>query len=75
MPTEWAIEPTIVEAAPPGVHANVVPIEKMIEVAKDPRFGDTKALILFETPHLLLWSMMLPPDRVTNVNRSEPKHI
>lgn len=40
----------IVEAAPPGVHANVVPIEKMIEVAKDPRFGDTKALILFETP-------------------------
>lgn len=40
----------IVEAAPPGVHANVVPIEKMIEVAKDPRFGDTKALLLFENP-------------------------
>lgn len=40
----------IIEAAPPGVHANVVPIEKMIEVAKDPRFGDTKALLLFENP-------------------------
>ncbi|MDD4370650.1 MAG: PTS sugar transporter subunit IIB [Anaerostipes sp.] len=40
----------IQEAAPPGVRANVVPINKMIEVAKDPRFGDTKALLLFETP-------------------------
>lgn len=40
----------IVEAAPPGVKANVIPVDKMIEVAKDPRFGDTKALLLFETP-------------------------
>jgi len=40
----------IVQAAPPGVKANVVPIKKMIEIAKDPRFGETKALLLFETP-------------------------
>lgn len=40
----------IAQAAPPGVHANVVPIDKMIQVAKDPRFGNTKALLLFETP-------------------------
>ena len=40
----------IIEAAPPGVHANVVPIDKMIQVSKDPRFGETKALLLFETP-------------------------
>ena len=40
----------ITEAAPPGVKANVVPIGKMIQVAKDPRFGNTKAMILFETP-------------------------
>jgi PTS system mannose-specific IIB component len=40
----------ITEAAPPGVKANVVPIDKMIQVAKDPRFGNTKALLLFETP-------------------------
>ena len=40
----------IEQAAPPGVPANVVPISKMIEVAKDPRFGATKALLLFETP-------------------------
>nr|WP_294647877.1 PTS sugar transporter subunit IIB [uncultured Anaerostipes sp.] len=40
----------ITEAAPPGVRANVVPIDKMIQVSKDPRFGETKALLLFETP-------------------------
>lgn len=40
----------IEQAAPPGVIANVVPIKKMCEVVKDPRFGDTKAMILFETP-------------------------
>lgn len=40
----------IAEAAPPGVKANVVPISKMIQVDKDPRFGNTKAIILFETP-------------------------
>lgn len=40
----------ITQAAPPGVKANVVPIKKMIEVAKDPRFGDTRALLLFENP-------------------------
>lgn len=40
----------ITQAAPPGIKANVVPIDKMIEVAKDPRFGKTSALLLFETP-------------------------
>lgn len=40
----------IKQAAPNGVRANVVPIKKLIEVAKDPRFGNTHALILFETP-------------------------
>ncbi|MCK1235742.1 PTS sugar transporter subunit IIB [Streptococcus uberis] len=39
----------IKQAAPGGVKANVVPIEKLIEVSKDPRFGNTHALILFET--------------------------
>ncbi|MBN7273964.1 PTS mannose transporter subunit IIAB [Ligilactobacillus pobuzihii] len=40
----------IMQAAPPGVKANVVPVSKMEEVATDPRFGNTKALILFENP-------------------------
>lgn len=38
------------EAAPPGVKAHVVPIWKMAEIFKDPRFGDTRAMLLFETP-------------------------
>lgn len=40
----------IEQAAPPGVKAHVVPINKMIQVAKDPRFGNTKAMLLFENP-------------------------
>lgn len=40
----------ITKAAPPGVKAHVVPLKKLIEVEKDPRFGATKALILFENP-------------------------
>ncbi|QOY60090.1 PTS sugar transporter subunit IIB [Thermophilibacter immobilis] len=44
----------IEQAAPPGVKAHVIPIDKMIEVAHDPRFGATKAMLLFETPQDLL---------------------
>ena len=44
----------IEQAAPPGVPANVVPIDKMIEVAHDPLFGATKVFLLFETPQDLL---------------------
>lgn len=44
----------ITEAAPPGVKVNVVPISKLIQVDKDPRFGATKAMVLFETPQDLL---------------------
>lgn len=44
----------IEQAAPPGVKANVIPISKMIGISKDPRFGDTKALLLFENPQDVL---------------------
>ncbi|MEG1502971.1 mannose/fructose/sorbose PTS transporter subunit IIA [Enterococcus sp. 22-H-5-01] len=44
----------IEQAAPPGVKANVIPISKMIEISKDPRFGNTKALLLFENPEDVL---------------------
>lgn len=44
----------IEQAAPPGVKANVIPIDKMVEISKDPRFGNTKALLLFETPQDVL---------------------
>ena len=39
----------IQQAAPNGVRANIVPISKMIEVAKDDRFGSVDAFLLFET--------------------------
>lgn len=44
----------IMQATPPGVTAHVVPIWKMIEVSKDPRFGGTRAMLLFETPQDVL---------------------
>lgn len=40
----------IIQAAPPGIHVHVVPIKKICEIAKDPRFGNTHAMLLFETP-------------------------
>lgn len=43
------------QAAPPGVKAHVVPIEKMIELAKDDQhFGGQRALLLFENPQDVL---------------------
>ena len=40
----------IEQAAPPGVRAHVIPLDKLVQVYNDSRFGDTKALLLFETP-------------------------
>ena len=40
----------IEQAAPPGVKAHVVPISKMAQVDKDTRFGNTRAMLLFESP-------------------------
>lgn len=44
----------IMQAAPPGVKANVVPIKKMIEAAKSPMLNGVHALLLFENPQDLL---------------------
>ncbi len=40
----------IQQAAPSGVRTHTIPINKLVEIDQDPRFGGTKALILFETP-------------------------
>ncbi|MDD7305210.1 MAG: PTS sugar transporter subunit IIB [Peptoniphilaceae bacterium] len=52
----------IEQAAPPGVKAHVVPIWKMAEIYKDPRFGLTKAMILFQTPQDALELMNMGVD-------------
>ena len=38
------------EAAPAGTVAHTVPLEKMKEISEDPRFGNTRAFLLFENP-------------------------
>ena len=38
----------IIQAAPAGVKAHVVPLKKMAELDKDDRFGQMKVLLLFE---------------------------
>ncbi|MDN3206665.1 mannose/fructose/sorbose PTS transporter subunit IIA [Pediococcus pentosaceus] len=41
----------IKQAAPSGVKAHIVPIDKMIKLAKDDQhFGGTRTMLLFETP-------------------------
>ena len=45
----------IEQAAPPGVRAHVIPLDKLVEISKDPRFGNTKALLLFENPQDALY--------------------
>jgi len=40
----------IIQACPPGCKAYVIPVDKMIQVAKDPRFGGQRMMLLFETP-------------------------
>ena len=45
----------IEQAAPPGVKAHTIPLDKLVEVSKDTRFGGTKALLLFENPQDALY--------------------
>lgn len=40
----------IVQAAPPGVKANVITVDKMIEIYQDSLFDEVKPLILTDTP-------------------------
>ncbi|GEK27988.1 PTS sugar transporter subunit IIB [Furfurilactobacillus siliginis] len=63
----------IVEATPPGVKGNVIPVDKMIEIAKDPRFGATKALVLFETPEDALRTIQGGVD-ITTLNIGSMAH-
>ena len=63
----------IMEAAPPGVKAHVVPVWKMAEIFKDPRFGDTRTMLLFETPQDALALIDLGAD-LKEVNLGSMAH-
>ena len=39
----------IKQAAPSGVKVHVIPVQNMVKADKDPRFGGTRALLLFES--------------------------
>ncbi|MCL1630716.1 PTS sugar transporter subunit IIB [Sporolactobacillus sp. CPB3-1] len=40
----------IIQAAPPGIRTNVITVEKMIRLYRDPRFDILKPMILVEDP-------------------------
>lgn len=63
----------IVQAAPPGVKVHVVPIQKMIDVAHDPRFGTTKVMLLFENPQDVLTAVEGGVD-IKNINLGSMAH-
>lgn len=63
----------IEQAAPPGVRAHVVPLAKMAEVCRDPRFGATKAMLLFENPQDLLRALDMGVE-VKEVNLGSIAH-
>jgi PTS system mannose-specific IIB component len=67
----------ITQAAPPGVKANVIPIDKMIQIYKDPRFGGEKLFLLFENPQDALrceeGGVDLPEVNIGSMAHSEGK--
>lgn len=63
----------IKQAAPSGYRANVIPVAKLAEIDKDPRFGKTKALLLFEKPEDVLEAMDLGIE-FTEVNLGSMAH-
>lgn len=67
----------ITQAAPAGVKANVIPVDKLVEIFNDPRFGKTRALLLFENPTDALRAVEggvdLPEINVGSMAHSEGK--
>ena len=49
----------IQQAAPSGIRTHTIPVSKLAEIDDDPRFGATRALILFESPQEVLEAVEL----------------
>jgi PTS system mannose-specific IIB component len=65
----------IVQAAPSGVKANVIPIDKFVQVYKNPAFEKVRTLLLFETPQDVKRVYELLPDiDVEEVNLGSMLH-
>ena len=63
----------IQQAAPPGIRTHTIPVNKLAEINDDPRFGATKALLLFETPQDVLEALEMGVD-LTEVNIGSMAH-
>ena len=63
----------IQQAAPPGIRTHTIPVSKLAEINDDPRFGATKALLLFETPQDVLEALEMGVD-LTEVNIGSMAH-
>ena len=61
------------QAAPPGVRTHAIPISKLVEINDDPRFGDTKAMLLFDNPQDVLEAIKQGVD-ITEVNLGSMAH-
>lgn len=61
------------QAAPPGVRTHAIPISKLVEINDDPRFGATKALLLFSNPQDVLEAVKQGVD-ITEVNLGSMAH-
>lgn len=63
----------IQQAAPPGVRTSTIPISKLVEINDDPRFGATKAMLLFDNPQDVLTAVEQGVD-IKEVNLGSMAH-
>ncbi|SHF11077.1 PTS system, mannose-specific IIB component [Atopostipes suicloacalis DSM 15692] len=61
------------QAAPPGVRTNAIPIRKLVEINDDPRFGATRAMLLFDNPQDVLEAVEQGVD-IKEVNLGSMAH-
>lgn len=61
------------QAAPPGVRTHAIPISKLVEINDDPRFGATRALLLFDNPQDVLEAVKQGVD-IDEVNLGSMAH-
>jgi PTS system mannose-specific IIB component len=65
----------ITQAAPTGLKANVVPLQKFIDIFNDPRFDKMSAIVIFETaPDLAKVIKAIPDLGIKHVNVGSMAH-
>ena len=69
----------IIQAAPAGIKAHVIPLKKLVELAQDDRFGNMKVLLLFENVQdalkIVESGVQLPSINLGSIAHSEGKVV